>query len=169
MFTEAEHTCPYFNGRPATRQPSLKQCSQYKENSCCTNTEIDVLFSQVTFFRDMSEFCRQHMTHIACYVCSPYQRDIFNGKTLQVCEYFCNEVLTACANAMYKGRRLKSLYKNGVSFCQDHGYDIVRTQNRTQKTVEKRCLGFDFNLKNANERIKTNMSILLFVLLRIFM
>lgn len=42
--------CSFFNNRAPSPQISLKNCTWYKENSCCLQQEIESTFSKVIFF-----------------------------------------------------------------------------------------------------------------------
>lgn len=43
--------CSFFNNRAPSPQINLKNCTWYKENSCCLQSEIESTFSKVSDFR----------------------------------------------------------------------------------------------------------------------
>ena len=45
--------CSFFNNRAPSPQINLKNCTWYKENSCCLQSEITSTFSKVIQFFDL--------------------------------------------------------------------------------------------------------------------
>ena len=39
--------CSFFSNRAPSPQPALTNCTWYKENSCCRDNEVRLIFSQV--------------------------------------------------------------------------------------------------------------------------
>lgn len=109
--------CPYFQNRAPSPQPSLKNCSWYRENACCLNEELSIIFAQLLPMAGANSECLKALNHLYCYVCSPDQRTFFNRDMLTVCEESCNLIYSKCGNALLKGVPWRQLYTNGTDFC----------------------------------------------------
>ena len=109
--------CPYFQNRAPNPQPSLDNCTWYKDNACCLNEELAIVFSNLLPMAGANSKCVEVLNHLYCYVCSPDQSNFFNMGRLTVCEGSCNLVYSACSDALLKGVRLRKLYTNGTEFC----------------------------------------------------
>ena len=109
--------CPFFNNRAPTAQPGLKNCTWYKENSCCMQKEIEETFGKVKPLKGASKSCQSYVNYLMCYICAPDQNTFYHNERLTVCEGFCNEFYEACGSAILKGSHIEDLYKNGTQFC----------------------------------------------------
>lgn len=49
--------CSFFNNRAPSPQANLKNCTWYKENSCCLQAEIESTFSKVSKTPHLTTFC----------------------------------------------------------------------------------------------------------------
>ena len=47
-FVQPLNYCSFFNNRAPSPQANLKNCTWYKENSCCLQAEIESTFSKVS-------------------------------------------------------------------------------------------------------------------------
>lgn len=137
---EALQYCPYFKNRGPSRQDNLRNCSWYKESSCCYDEEIEFAFRQLTPLVGASVDCSQYLNYLYCYICAPHQNSFFKDSTLTVCEEFCDRVYGACKDALLKGRKIKSIYKSGKEFCKGRRFE-------TEKEANGKC--FTFKPKTA--------------------
>lgn len=133
---EPRQYCPYFKNRGPSKQGHLKNCSWYKENSCCHDEEIDFAFRQLTPLVGASENCSQYLNYLYCYICAPNQNTFFKDFTLTVCEEFCDRVYGVCKNALLKGRKIRHAYRNGKEFCKGRRFE-------TDKEANGRCFTFE--------------------------
>ena len=123
MSKEPLQYCPYFNNRGPSRQDNLRNCSWYKDNSCCYDEEIDFAFRQLTPLSGASQDCSRYLNYLYCYICAPNQNTFFKEFTLTVCEEFCDLVYGACEGAQLKGRKIGNIYKNGKEFCRGRRFE----------------------------------------------
>jgi len=58
--------CSFFNNRAPSPQVNLKNCTWYKENSCCLQSEIESTFSKVKplIGSSESEFCQSRRYNV---------------------------------------------------------------------------------------------------------
>lgn len=145
-----EQYCPYFKNRGPSRQDSLRNCSWYKENSCCYDEEIEFAFRQLTPLVGTTSECAQYMNYLYCYICAPNQNTFFKDFTLTVCEEFCNRIYSACENAVLKGRKIKYIYRNGQDFCKARRF-------QTDKEDNGRC--FTYNPKPDTKSTSQQLSV----------
>lgn len=156
--------CPYFKNRGPSKQENLRNCSWYKENSCCHDEEIEFAFRQLTPLAGASSDCAQYMNYLYCYICAPNQNSFFKDFTLTVCEEFCDRIYSACKNAVLKGRKLKYMYKSGKEFC-------IARRFETDKEANGRCFTFDSQsgTKSTSQQISVNsVSLTVVVMFTIF-
>lgn len=156
--------CPYFKNRGPSKQDNLRNCSWYKENSCCFDEEIEFAFRQLTPLAGASKDCSQNLNYLYCYICAPNQNMFFKDFTLTVCQEFCDRVYSACKSALLKGRKIRYVYKNGKEFCQGRRFE-------TDKEANGKCFTYELNkgVKSMSPRtITTSVSAILglFTLLR---
>jgi hypothetical protein len=52
---------------------SLKNCTWFRENSCCMQEEIDATFDRVKPLVGASPACQRYTNYLMCYICAPYQ------------------------------------------------------------------------------------------------
>ena len=109
--------CPYFQNRAPQPQPSLENCTWYKENACCLNEELSIVFSNLLPMVGANGECLKVLNYLYCYICSPDQNTFFGRDMLTVCEESCNLVYSKCKDALLKGVHLGELYTNGTDFC----------------------------------------------------
>ncbi|KAJ7362050.1 hypothetical protein OS493_013138 [Desmophyllum pertusum] len=143
--------CPYFKNRGPSKQDNLRNCSWYKENSCCHDEEIEFAFQQLTPLVSASSECAEYMNYLYCYICAPNQNTFFKDFTLTVCEEFCDRLYSACKNAELKGRKIKYIYKNGKGFCKGRRFEM-------DKEANGRCFTFNPELgtKSTSKRVSVN-------------
>nr|XP_006822298.1 PREDICTED: uncharacterized protein LOC102801915 [Saccoglossus kowalevskii] len=115
--------CPYFQNRVPKRQLDLVDCRWYKDYSCCTQSEIDVLFT-ITGPQSTSNECREWITYLKCWVCSPRQHLFYSYQHLSVCENFCHKFFAACQNATLEETAIGVSNSDGIGFCLDRKFDV---------------------------------------------
>ena len=120
--------CSFFNNRAPSPQVNLKNCTWYKENSCCLQSEIESTFSKVKSLIGSSELCQQYLNNLMCYICAPNQFRFYGKERLTVCVQFCNQMYDACAEAILKGYRINEIYSNGSEFCLSRRYNVEYKQ-----------------------------------------
>ena len=143
--------CPYFKNRGPSRQENLRNCSWYKENSCCHDEEIEFAFRQLSPLEGANGQCAQYMNYLYCYICAPNQNTFFKDFTLTVCEEFCDHIYNACQNAILKGRKLEHVYKSGQEFCKARRF-------KTDKEAHGKCFTYKGkpNTKSASQQLSVN-------------
>jgi hypothetical protein len=52
--TEEKQYCSFFNNRAPSPQINLRNCTWYRENSCCLQSEIEATFNKVIKFNLLS-------------------------------------------------------------------------------------------------------------------
>ncbi|KAJ7362049.1 hypothetical protein OS493_013137 [Desmophyllum pertusum] len=119
-----ENYCPYFKNRAPAPQPSLKNCTWYKENACCLQTELDLIFPQVLPPLGASDRCLRYTNFLMCYVCAPDQNSFYKSERLTVCEAFCDKWFAACGDAKFKGMKIEQLFNSGKEFCQARKFSV---------------------------------------------
>lgn len=122
--TTTENYCPYFKNRAPAPQPSLKNCTWYKENACCLQTELDLIFPRVLPPLGASDKCLRYTNFLMCYVCAPDQNLFYNDERLTVCETFCDKWFASCGDAKLKGMKIEKLFKSGKEFCQARKFSV---------------------------------------------
>ena len=128
--------CSFFANRAPNIQLSLKNCTWFKESSCCRQKEIDAIFQRVKPLRGASPACQKYTNYLMCYVCAPNQGDFYIKETLTVCEEFCDSWYDACQNAVLKGSVIKDLYSNGSEYCESRRFKV-------QPVRKGKCFFFD--------------------------
>ncbi|CAG5127947.1 unnamed protein product [Candidula unifasciata] len=116
--------CPFFANRAPNIQLGLKNCTWFRENSCCRQQEIDAIFSRVKPLRGASPACQRYTNYLMCYVCAPNQNTFYRVESLTVCEEFCDAWYEACQNAVLKGSVIKELYSNGSEYCASRRFKV---------------------------------------------
>ena len=144
--------CPYFQNRAPSPQPSLQNCTWYKEKACCLNEELAIIFSNLLPMAGADAKCLEALNHLYCYVCSPEQSKFFARDMLTVCEESCDVIHTNCANALLKGVLWQELYSNGTEFCAARKF-------RTKKAESGQC--FDFTRLLRSFAMSTRGSLVL--------
>ncbi|XP_065176817.1 voltage-dependent calcium channel subunit alpha-2/delta-1-like [Sycon ciliatum] len=134
--------CSFFGNKSPSPQPGLRNCTWYKESSCCVNEEINSLFSQVRIPANSNGNCSNYITYLMCYVCDPRQSNFYAQERLTVCEDFCNDLLSACQDARLQGVRLGTRYgTNGSAYCADRRFQVSsRTESCFTLEESKRTL-----------------------------
>ncbi|OWF34636.1 uncharacterized protein LOC110444013 [Mizuhopecten yessoensis] len=141
--TEVTEFCSFFNNRAPEPQPNLKNCTWFKENSCCMQEEIAETFEQVKSLPGASPACQQYTNYLMCYICAPYQNMFYIWGYLKVCEEFCDAWYGACGSAILKGSRVNQLYTNGSDFCKSRSYKV-------STIAQKDCFFFDKLMDTTN-------------------
>lgn len=116
--------CSFFNNRAPKPQPSLKNCTWFRENSCCMQEEIDATFGRVKPLVGASPDCLRYTNYLMCYICDPLQDRFYCRERLTVCEDFCDSWYRACGSAILKGSIINSLYTNGGNFCESRSFVV---------------------------------------------
>lgn len=116
--------CPYFGNRLAGPQPSLENCSWFLNQSCCNQDEVDSIFEDIIPLFNVNQQCRQTMSYLMCYICSPDQKDFYADRRLTICDDMCQDIYDSCYNATYKGDPLNYWYRNGIEFCQGRQFQV---------------------------------------------
>ncbi|XP_041377223.1 uncharacterized protein LOC121389645 [Gigantopelta aegis] len=153
--------CTFFNNRAPEIQPSLKNCTWFKDNSCCRQEEIAATFGRVKPLRGASETCQRYTNYLMCYICAPNQNIFYFRERLVVCERFCDAWYSACQTAILKGSKIRDLYSDGRGFCVD----------RLFKVKNNNCFDFNPNLDTSGSAVLlswltvSNMLIYLFTTL----
>ena len=62
--------CSFFNNRAPKAQPGLRNCTWFKENSCCLQQEIEATFGRVKPLKGASPACQRlyQLSHVL-YMC----------------------------------------------------------------------------------------------------
>lgn len=152
--TSSPQYCPYFQNRAPSPQPTLENCTWYKENACCLNEELAIIFSNLLPMAGADEKCLEALNHLYCYVCSPEQSNFFTRDMLTVCEESCNVIHAKCANALLKGVPWRELYSNGTEFCAARKF-------RTEKAEAGQCFDFTKVLKSFAMSMRASVVVLL--------
>ncbi|XP_060588609.1 riboflavin-binding protein-like [Ruditapes philippinarum] len=114
--------CSFFNNRAPSPQPSLRNCTWFKKNSCCKQEEIEATFGTVKPLPGSSPGCQRYTNFLMCYICAPNQNLFYGQEKLTVCEEFCNAWYSACSSAILKGSVIGDLYTNGREFCEKRNF-----------------------------------------------
>lgn len=153
--------CSFFNNRAPSTQINLRNCTWYKENSCCLQSEIESTFSKVKPLIGSSPLCQRYLNKLMCYICSPKQHKFYGKERLTVCVEFCTEMYNACAEAVLKGSKINEIYLNGVEFCKSRRFNIDYKMNDN-------CFYYDVfdefsenYIKNSVNSIKLNKLLIL--------
>ena len=141
--------CSFFNNRAPTPQPGLKNCTWFKENSCCLQQEIENTFGKVKPLQGASLACQKYVNYLMCYICAPNQNVFYRSEELTVCEEFCDAWFEACASAILKGSVISHLYGSGREFCESRRF-IVKT---------KGCFNFDvaLDIRGSSSHLRSNI------------
>ncbi|KAI0233083.1 hypothetical protein LSAT2_016654, partial [Lamellibrachia satsuma] len=132
--------CSFFNNRAPSAQPGLKNCTWFKENSCCLQQEIEATFGRVKPLQGAPRACQRYVNYLMCYICAPDQNLFYQGERLTVCEQFCDAWYDACGLAVLKGSVIRDLYSNGRQFCLSRRFKVARTNG---------CFNFDVALDTS--------------------
>eukprot|EP00057_Strongylocentrotus_purpuratus_P006577 XP_011661051.1 PREDICTED: uncharacterized protein LOC105436788 [Strongylocentrotus purpuratus] len=133
--------CTFFNNRAPEVQPDLKNCTWFRENSCCRQIEIDVTFKKMKSLPGASKQCQRYINYLMCYICSPHQHRFYIVQRLTVCEEFCDALLHHCKTAMLKGSQIGDLYSKGSDFCTSRRMDIGKLE-------DGKCFYFNESMSN---------------------
>lgn len=125
----ANEFCSFFNNRSPGPQPGLKNCTWFRRNSCCRQEEIDATFGRVKPLPGSSPVCQRYTNYLMCYICAPHQNLFYSRERLIVCEEFCDAWYDACKSVVLKGSTIKSLYKNGITFCKSRSFGVESIAN----------------------------------------
>lgn len=143
--------CSFFSNRAPSPQPALTNCTWFKENSCCRDNEVRLIFSQVRPLIGSSAECTRFLNILMCYVCSPLQHVFYRSERLHVCLSYCDRMYKACATALMKGIPVGELYASGREFCLSRRFEINDVSNSTS------CFS-DHDLKIQPKQIKLESS-----------
>lgn len=140
--TSTQNYCPYFKNRAPAPQPSLKNCTWYRENACCLQSELDLIFPLVLPPLGASERCLRYTNFLMCYVCAPDQNLFYDNERLTVCGDFCNKWFAACGEAKLKGMKIKELFKSGKEFCQARKFWVREVSGKDCFSYEEEIASF---------------------------
>ncbi|XP_013417008.1 voltage-dependent calcium channel subunit alpha-2/delta-3 [Lingula anatina] len=149
--------CSFFNNRAPKPQPDLKNCTWYKENSCCLQREIDATFGKVKPLQGASKDCSDYINYLMCYICAPNQNLYYRIERLYVCEGFCDSLYSACNSAILKGSVIRDLYSNGKEFCESRRF-IVRNASAES------CFDLHESLVKSGSICHSNPSIIVVII-----
>ena len=135
--------CPYFGNRAPKPQSNLRNCTWYKDNSCCYDEEIAFAFGQLSSIPNAEAKCVTQLNYLYCYICAPDQNTFFFQSTLTVCEEFCDKLYQACGDARLKGEKMKEKYGSGKEFCERRRFKVA-------KMASKGCFNYDPSSDNVN-------------------
>ena len=152
--------CSFFENRAPTAQPGLKNCTWFKDNSCCMQQEIAATFGKVKPLKGASVECQKYINYLMCYICAPYQNLFYQWERMTVCESFCDSLYAKCKDAILKGSIISQLYDNGTDFCESRSF-LVNTTG---------CFDFDASLdkRDTGLSLTSNWTLILILLLVIF-
>lgn len=147
--------CSFFSNRAASPQPALTNCTWFKENSCCRDNEVRLIFSQVRPLIGSSSECTRFINVLMCYVCSPLQFAFYRSERLHVCLSYCDRMYKACATALMKGIPVGELYANGREFCLSRRFEINDKYNSStcftdEDQTKKQIKIGDINMSSTN-------------------
>ncbi|CAI9721509.1 Hypothetical predicted protein [Octopus vulgaris] len=129
--------CSFFSNRAPSPQPTLKNCTWFKSNSCCMQEEIAATFGNVKPLPGANEKCQNYLNYLMCYICAPNQNVFYLRERLTVCKEFCNNFYEACRYAILKGSVIGNLYPNGSEFCLSRSFKVDDASNG-------KCFNHDF-------------------------
>ncbi len=153
--------CSFFNNRAPSPQINLKNCTWYRENSCCLQAEIDSTFSKVKTLIGSSELCQKYLNYLMCYICAPNQFKFYGKERLTVCLEYCDNMYQACAEAILKGSKINEIYMNGQEFCESRRYNV-------EKVNREKCFFFDIQSDALNSCLKSTHSNYVLLIFNIF-
>ncbi|GAU94104.1 hypothetical protein RvY_05936-2 [Ramazzottius varieornatus] len=127
-------------------QPDLRNCTWYRERSCCRQAELESIFKKVKPLQGASENCMRHLNYMICWVCDPLQYNFYsNGwRRLKMCASFCDAVLNACKDAKLKGDYVGVLYPTGAEFCKSRRFDVALN--------DKDCFSYNGRMPRSDPR-----------------
>lgn len=150
--------CSFFNNRAPSPQINLKNCTWYKENSCCLQREIESTFSKVKPLIGSSIKCQKYLNNLMCYICAPNQFKFYGKERLTVCLEYCNLMYDACSDAILKGAKIREIYENGEEFCESRRYNIDQLE-------KDRCFYRDIDISEINSsKFFSNIKLLFFLI-----
>ena len=136
--------CSFFNNRAPRAQPGLKNCTWFKDNSCCMQQEIAATFGRVKPLKGASLECQKYVNYLMCYICAPNQNIFYRQERLTVCESFCDALYDSCNSAILKGSVIRNLYSSGKEFCQSRRFQVPDADQ-----AETGCFTFDVSLDTS--------------------
>uniref|UniRef100_A0A1I8GUS8 Folate_rec domain-containing protein n=1 Tax=Macrostomum lignano TaxID=282301 RepID=A0A1I8GUS8_9PLAT len=116
--------CTFFGNRAPAPQPTLHNCTWYRQHSCCRGEEINITFASVRPLQGASRSCLRYFNSLMCYICSPSQWVFYRGESLTVCRDFCDKWYQACGSAFIKGQTVASLFENGYKLCDSRQFKV---------------------------------------------
>ena len=149
--------CSFFNNRAPTPQPGLKNCTWFKENSCCLQQEIEATFGRMKPLKGASLDCQKYVNYLMCYICAPSQNVFYSRERLTVCESFCDSWYDACSSAILKGSVIRDLYNDGREFCDSRSFEVSNTG----------CFDFDIALDIGAGRLNSSSVLLILAMLHV--
>lgn len=139
-----ERYCSFFNNRAPRPVTNLKNCTWYRNSSCCLQREIDATFGQVQPLRGASPRCQLWLNYLICYICSPDQNHFYRRERLTVCEEVCDGFLQACGDAVADGKKIRETYNTGRLFCEGRSFSV-------KKRSSGQC--FHFDIASHDEKV----------------
>lgn len=143
MRKEPQQFCSFFDNRAPKVQPGLKNCTWFKDNSCCGQEEIDATFGRVKPLRGASQACQKYTNYLMCYICAPNQNIFYFRERLTVCHEFCDAWYRACKTAILKGSIMGDLFANGDDFCTSCRFQVSQREKND-------CFFFDVRLDTTS-------------------
>ena len=146
--------CSFFNNRKPKTQPGLKNCTWFKEKSCCQQQEIKATFGRMKPLKGASVECQKYINYLMCYICAPNQNIFYRQERLTVCVDFCDKLYDACRSAILKGSIIGKLYESGEEFCHSRRFQVET----------KDCFSFDEKLDaSSGVHVQTNRNLVLLI------
>lgn len=104
-------------------------CTWFRPDACCTNEELHDLIDYQPGFDTSSPECRSRLQYLQCYVCSPGQNVFYNRGSyiLRVCESLCDEIYAECADATFRGVKVRDRYSSGADWCRSRRFGVSTT------------------------------------------
>lgn len=147
--SQEKNYCSFFNNRAPETQPGLKNCTWFKEKSCCQQQEIAATFGRVKPLKGASPACQKYINYLMCYICAPNQNIYYQNERLTVCRGFCDALYEACNSAVLKGSVISDLYSSGKEFCI----------SRRFRVEDSSCFTFDVRLDPTSSSPTINSSL----------
>lgn len=153
-----QNYCPYFVNRAPQPQPDLRNCTWYRDNSCCLSKELNIILDNIPPPTGASEKCLKMLNYLMCFVCAPNQNQFYKNERLTVCHGFCNQLFDACGDAYLKGSKIREFYLSGMDFCLTRKFKV--------STDENEC--FSPYKEDESSATKTSMNILFVMFVAVF-
>ena len=124
--------CSFFGKRSPQSEKALKECTWYKNNSCCREYERHSYFqgnakilSEDFNKSKLTPECFKHFGYLMCYVCAPNQKVFFKSGRLSVCSRSCDLLYDKCKTSYIDiFGTVEKLYSNGKQLCESRKFIV---------------------------------------------